>query len=238
MMQVQPQRVKLAEYRALGLSFEIMDYAFPTYDEDEIKRAYEGIEIPSMHGAFIDVNFASNDPLIREVSQRRVVSSIEKGIALGVQNVVLHTCFYPVIQNDALEDVWCDLASDFLTRVVDTYHVRLLIENTLDLTPGLLSRLMTRLNHPEIQVCLDVGHANLSRTPLETWFEALHPYLRYMHLNDNHGVYDEHLAIGDGTIDWGLWKRLMQQYALDPIMTIEMVGVEKIQKSVEFLRLL
>lgn len=234
MIQVQPQRVHIKEYLELGLQFEIMDFAFPVFNEAEINRAYEGISIPSMHGAFIDINFASNDPDIQKVSQHRVILSIQKGIALGVKNVVLHTCFYPVLNDAVLYELWCDKAAEFLNRIANEYDINIFIENTLDLSPDILYQLMQKVDNTRINICFDVGHAFLSKTCISDWLAALNPYIKYMHINDNFGIYDEHLAVGDGNIDWILLKNLIKKYNLDPIITLEVTGISKIKKSLQY----
>lgn len=232
--QVQPQSDKFAEYVKLGLDFEIMNFAYPKYNELAARVAYEGMKIPSMHAAFIDVNYASNAPSIRLASQSMVNRSIELGKGLGIKNVVLHTCFYPVLSDVFLYELWCENASRYINELVARFDVDIFVENTLDLTPEVLLLLMKETANPRVNICLDVGHAFLSRTPLEQWFDALHPYIKYMHLNDNNGFYDDHLALGDGKIDWSLCRRCMRRYSLSPIVTVEVPGVDQIKRSLQY----
>ncbi len=50
-------------------------------------------------------------------------------------------------------------------------------------------------------LCLDTGHTNhASKKPLTEWLDILAPWITHLHLHDNHGVIDEHLAIGAGNI--------------------------------------
>ena len=51
--------------------------------------------------------------------------------------------------------------------------------------------------------CLDPGHTfAFGDAPLKTWVNALGKYLGQIHLHDNHGEEDEHLALGKGSIDF------------------------------------
>jgi sugar phosphate isomerase/epimerase len=53
-----------------------------------------------------------------------------------------------------------------------------------------------------IGITIDIGHANTVGKVREFL-----PYLSaasHLHVHDNHGVHDEHLALGAGTIDWDL----------------------------------
>lgn len=228
----------MKDYKRLAaervLTYEIMDYAFPIYNEPEVLKAYEGMKIPSMHAPFIDINYASNDPIIMEVSRKRVKSSIFKGIELGVENVVLHTCFYPVLGDTVLNELWCDNAAAFIKEITDECAVNIFVENTLDLEPDILLMLMSKTSRDRVNICFDVGHANLSYFPVSKWVDSLHPYIKYMHVNDNHGKYDQHLPLGDGTVDWSALIDQMHKYSIDPIITFEVAGFDKINKSLDF----
>lgn len=55
-------------------------------------------------------------------------------------------------------------------------------------------------------ICMDVGHAHLSkdagRQPVRAYLERYRAQLVHLHLHDNHGETDDHLPPGRGTIDW------------------------------------
>jgi sugar phosphate isomerase/epimerase len=60
-------------------------------------------------------------------------------------------------------------------------------------------------------VTLDVGHAHLARVPLPAVVQQLGQRLRHVHVHDNDGSGDQHMAVGHGTVDWtGLIKALVQ----------------------------
>lgn len=235
MIQVQPQLVYLKDYQKLGLSYEIMDYAFPSFKKNDIIEAYKGISVPSMHCAFIDMNYASADVDIRNASQARIKTSIRNGTELGVKNVVLHTCFYPVLGDFVINEIWCDGAKKFINELLNEFDISIYVENTLDINPDVIHLLMEMMKDERVNVCLDVGHAFLSKAPLTSWFEKLHPYIKYMHINDNNGITDDHLAVGDGIINWIEVDELMKKYKLSPIVTIEVASIEKIERSLEFI---
>ena len=81
--------------------------------------------------------------------------------------------------------------------------VRLLVENLLSesTTPEHLVIIleMGRLN--DIGVCLDLGHAHVTVGVAEA-IGTLGARIASVHVHDNHGLKDEHLWPGDGTIDW------------------------------------
>ena len=71
--------------------------------------------------------------------------------------------------------------------------------------------------------CLDVGHANAMGTvPIIYWLDVLGPYLAAMHLHDNHGERDEHLAVGRGGIDYaGLFDYMVEHEIKPRAVTLE-----------------
>ena len=52
-----------------------------------------------------------------------------------------------------------------------------------------------------IGVCLDLGHAHITVGVAEA-IATLGKRIGEVHVHDNHGIKDEHLWPGDGTIDW------------------------------------
>ena len=60
--------------------------------------------------------------------------------------------------------------------------------------------LLSLLEGTEIGVCFDVGHAHVSGT-MDSFF-AHSPGFVNVHIHDNRGERDEHLPIGDGSIDF------------------------------------
>ena len=63
----------------------------------------------------------------------------------------------------------------------------------------------------------DIGHAHLSDGPeeerIEKCFEPMRDLVASIHLHDNHGDKDEHLAPYAGTIDWPAAVKLLKTTA-------------------------
>ena len=57
--------------------------------------------------------------------------------------------------------------------------------------------------HPGFGMTFDIGHAHHSGIPPESFIELLGRRIEAVHLHDNNGVYDEHLAPGRGSVDFG-----------------------------------
>lgn len=83
--------------------------------------------------------------------------------------------------------------------------VEVLLENTQNaLASAERLLLFFEATHMELNVCLDVGHANMNEG-VETAYRLLKNKIRSTHIHDNDGVSDLHLfpmVAEGGTIDW------------------------------------
>jgi sugar phosphate isomerase/epimerase len=70
---------------------------------------------------------------------------------------------------------------------------------------------------------------------VEEWIDELTGYVKHIHINDNDGCEDLHLAVGNGKMDWSILKS-KKLFKLDPSVLIEVSGTEKLEASYEYLR--
>ena len=68
-------------------------------------------------------------------------------------------------------------------------------------TPEHLLTILDMGHLRDVGVCLDLGHAHITTGVAEA-IATLGKRIVSVHVHDNHGVKDEHLWPGDGTIDW------------------------------------
>ncbi|MGQ4914105.1 MAG: sugar phosphate isomerase/epimerase family protein [Candidatus Asgardarchaeia archaeon] len=92
-----------------------------------------------------------------------------------------------------------------LSALADDYSVNLCLENLEDNRIGALPYELLPLIGRNMTVTLDVGHAFLVSLkygmPLQEFFNVLGMYTTHVHLHDNLGFADNHLAFGEGIID-------------------------------------
>ena len=94
-----------------------------------------------------------------------------------------------------------------------------------------------RLPEDQVGFCLDTGHQNVfSETSLEVWLKSLGAYLKQLHLHDNCGVNDEHLAPGKGQIDFvSLFNQLSSADIRPVVVTLEIHREEDLKPGLEYL---
>lgn len=192
------------------LGFEYNDFFNPSIldNEDELKERiniYKKLNRngDTLHGVFFDINFASNDKKIKEISISRAISSLKIAEELNCKGVVFHTNYETWIKDEKYRNTWLKDTVKVYKELLNKFpNIDIYVENMFDEDPKLLSELAKELKEEKhFGVCLDVAHAYISRTPLNEWFDCLRPYIKHIHLNDNDKYYDSHLQLGKGTID-------------------------------------
>jgi len=93
-----------------------------------------------------------------------------------------------------------------LAAFAEARGVRIALENLpegfLPVTPGEVLALIEAVGHAAAGVCFDTGHANLVWRSVPDYLEQVVPHVCTVHLHDNDGTSDAHLAPGEGDIDW------------------------------------
>lgn len=243
------ESIKIAgEY---GVGFEYNDFFMPGVLDDEdalwekIKK-YQTLqsreEYPvycTSHGAFLDVTIFSDDAKIKDISVRRVRQSLEISKKLSMKGVVFHTNYIANFKASFYQENWLNRNEIFWREMCKEYpDVNIYIENMFDDSPELLARLAEKLKDvPNFGVCFDYAHAHVfgEEKEIDKWVEALAPYIKHVHINDNDFHEDLHLAVGDGKIDWDKFKANREKFFPDASILVEVSGEEKIRKSLNYL---
>ena len=99
--------------------------------------------------------------------------------------------------------------------------VGLMVENTEGDNAETLAPILDAL--PTVGLHLDIGHANIGTRKSHTagLLTRYGDRLRHVHLSDNKGRGDDHLAIGAGTISWRTELRALKASGYDGKVTLE-----------------
>ena len=68
---------------------------------------------------------------------------------------------------------------------------------------------------------------------MEEWLKSVNSRLFHLHLHDNHGRADEHLPVGDGTIDFSPLQKHLRMMPVAPSITLEARSLEHLQRSLQ-----
>lgn len=72
-----------------------------------------------------------------------------------------------------------------------------------------------------------------SEMDMEEWSATLGTRVAEVHSHDNHGKHDDHLPIGEGSIDLEKFMALLSTYTKDPVFTIKPHGEEAMPRVIE-----
>lgn len=223
--------------RRLGLELYIGSHAIDNITEAGLRALKDAMDwgpTLSIHGPFMDLSPGAVDPKIAEASLERYLQVMSISEILKPEVVVFHSG-YEKWKYAGETRIWLDQSVRTWRAVMERAEglgVRVAIENIVDTEPDHLRWLADEMGHPLFGLCLDVGHRELfSELPIAAWVEGMHPHLFELHLHDNHGKADEHLSIGDGTVDFGSLFQKLKELSIDPVYTVEAHSLDDALKS-------
>lgn len=160
----------------------------------------------SIHAPISDINLGSLNERIREDSVIEILTTAESAANLGIDLMTVHpgltSMAVPYMEEKAIEKAKRSLSS--IDRISAEYGVRIAVEN-MPAFPFMLGRTAEELNEligtTNLGFCLDIGHANTT-DQIDELIKAFRDRLVNVHIHDNHGENDEHLTLGEGSIDF------------------------------------
>lgn len=242
-MQIQPNYDSREEYLELAikesLDFEIIELS-SKYVNKEIPREViewykKSCRAKSLHGVFMDIYPVSNDEDIKKVSRNKCELSCRLAKELGAENIVFHSTALTFCRA-SLEISWGKAAAEYYQELAEKQGINIFIENFSDIDYIPMKHMMDNVNSDKVGICLDVGHSNFSRCTLEQWIEGLGDYIKYIHISDNNGLWDDHLALGEGTVELHRISEFWENKGRSLPVTLEVGGFNSIKKSLDYLK--
>ena len=189
---------------------------------------------PTVHAPFFDLSPGAMEPLVRQVTLKRLTQALHAAGRLGAHLMVVHPGYdrwrYP-----KLAATWITQAADTFTPLLalaEQFDCRLALENIYEDTPATLTALVDRLDSPWFGHCFDIGHWRLfGSTTQSEWLAAIAPRLLHLHLHDNRGQTDDHLPVGEGIIDYAPLMKRLAGMAAPPSITLEAHNPEELRRS-------
>ena len=193
----------------------------------------------TLHGPFIDLSAGSTDPAVMALTRNRFKQLLKLVPVFKPKTVVCHAGYdwkrYGYFKAQWIEN--CLETWSWLANGLGETGTRLMLENVYEEDPRDMLVLFDRLKDLNVGFCLDCGHLSaFGNSGLKVWLESLGPYIRQLHLHDNHGNNDEHLAMGLGNIDFELLFNYLKLNSISPpIITLEPHQEEDLWPSLEYL---
>jgi len=223
----------------IGFDAEALDTCPLSHMEAVAGRLRDAGLTITFHAPFMDLSPGSPDPKIRDLTRQRMEQLIRLIPLFRPRTVVCHTGYdhrrYWHIRDLWLKnslDIWSDIAGD-----IQSGGAAMMLENVYEQSPDEMIDLLDNLRDYGVGFCLDSGHqAVFGKAPIAAWIPSLGPYLGQLHLHDNSGKQDEHLALGRGIIDFHqLFKIVMAVSPSRPVITLEPHKEEELWSSLKYL---
>ena len=192
----------------------------------------------SVHAPYGDLNLATlNDPIWRE-SIRQICTCIKHASAL-TDRVTIHPGYLSPVGKLMPQKVW-DLQKEALRQIgkcAQEYSVLACLENMIGVREFLCRSPEELIGMTEgiegIGMTFDFGHAN-TVGELGNFLNHI-SQANHIHIHDNNGLSDEHLALGEGNIPWiTAGKTIAKDY--QGIVVIEGKSISEAKKSLAVFR--
>jgi sugar phosphate isomerase/epimerase len=177
----------------------------------------------TIHAPFMDVWPGAADDDVRRLSLERMQRTMDLAAAWKSLLVVMHFNYDPIYYSQHFRR-WLDRAAEFYQVLLsDSDGPLIALENIAEPTPYVALQLVKKIDHPRLIHCFDFGHHHVfGRIPVAEWLFYLAPRRHiHFHFHDNFGRSDDHLAIGQGRIDWPAAKTAIQGLACPFSITLE-----------------
>jgi len=215
-------------HRGLNPELGLDAYSLGHYPPGVFRRAARAFQGAgrriTLHGPFQDLAPGALDDGVLAASRRRLRQAFRYLPVFRPVAVVCHLGYearhYRWDQERWLARsaaTWKELAA-----LAAPHGVTVMLENVHETEPELFLEVLGRVGAPNLQVCFDVGHLlAFSTGDFPYWLETLAPVIGHLHLHDNHGDNDTHLALGAGRVSLRETLDYLAHRGRRPLITLE-----------------
>lgn len=198
----------------------------------------------SLHAPLYDINPASPNPEAEVLAWSELSACVGLAEHLGAGVLVVHPGAVPAEHPPRYrEQAWRRfvLGLETLGAYAHSRGVHVALENKQrgkgeDLVATPEEHLLALHEAPSVGACLDLGHSHTLGIDAAAYVEALGPRLIHVHLHDNQGALDEHLPLGEGTLDWKRALAALEQSDYAGVVVLELADVVGIQRTLARIR--
>ena len=222
----------------LGIEYAEIVHQYP-HDKVDVESLESYNLKYSVHAPFMDVNIAALQDKSRLNSIEQIKASIDLANEINAEAVVVHPGLASFLANKYFLDKVYEYANESI-REIGNYGRDLGVLTTIENMPGfdgMLYQNMDDLNELlvslDMSMTLDIGHANhVGYSPDGMIFDSI----KHIHMHDNFGDDDAHLAFGEGNIELKHIVNTLESKNYDGIYVIEVNDYDSIKKSYEYIK--
>lgn len=228
---------RTGDYRGYCNFEESLDKVIEMYSEElEIIRK-NGLTITQAHAPF--PSYTPDCPEIFDYAIENYKRNIEFCDYAGCKNLVIHGISYTFQDKINTPETIKELNHKLYTSLIPTLlktDVTVCLENLFSGNNGVCYQ--GHCSYPDDAVaeidglnflagkevfgfCLDTGHANLLHHDLRVFIPKIGNRLKCLHIHDNNGSSDQHLAPMTGTVDWNRFCSALKEIGYDLDLSFE-----------------
>ena len=188
--------------------FEIIEILAedPLYEKDNSAFIDCGLDI-RMHAATVDINIASINKGIRAESVKQMIHCGQYAEEIGANTITVHPGI--IGRNEPHLRKWAlEMSIESIGEIIDNTNVEISVEN-MPVRGKFLGNTVEEIEMIQeatgCSLTIDTGHGNTCGNVAEIKKKK---NISYCHLNDNDGVKDQHITLGEGTLDLNLLKKI------------------------------
>jgi sugar phosphate isomerase/epimerase len=205
-----------------------------------IARAFQDKGLAcTLHAPFFDLAPGGFDRRVVEITREKLSRAFDLLPVFRPKSIVCHLGFEENKHRNKLRQ-WLDTALATwqpLLQKAREHDTLVMFENTYEIRPDVHLTLFEHLQSPNLGFCLDTGHLTaFARTGWQPWLDKLFPWLGQLHLHDNDGAGDHHLALGLGTFDFDRLFSFLDQKNIQPVLTLEPHSEKDLWKSLSYIQ--
>lgn len=190
----------------------------------------------TLHAPFFDLMPGAMDSQIRKISRKKLRRAFSLIKIFQPKSIVCHLGYeenkhsykwYNWLEHSV--ETWSELI-----EIADETKTPVMFENTYEKVPDIHLQFLKELPGSNFGFCLDVGHLMaFAGSTWQVWLEKLQPWLGQVHLHDNNGIRDDHIAIGQGRFDFKIFFAHLSSQKLSPLITLEPHSEKDLWTSLE-----
>ncbi len=211
----------------------------------KLKDEY-GVDI-AVHAPFSDLNPASMNDRVRQLTISSIVEAIEGAFELDASVVTIHPGYIPPLWSNYIDDILDNNFSSIndIVEVAEDYEIMLGLENmpnyagVLGISPEDLKDIIKDIDSKFLGITYDIGHANTACEDPSKYIKKLDNIgmgIVHVHCHDNNGSDDEHLRVGEGNIDFMDVFNELKSIKYDGVISFESKNLRDAVKSREIIK--
>lgn len=236
---------------------EIQDFTLPNILTDDVSgilstyqerlKSHNGVR--GFHGPFFGLDLGNPERVFQKLISERLLKVLEFGERLNGQYMVIHSPFtdwmklnqlqYPAVKTNTISSMG-DILHAPLQRASEI-GCTLVLENCDDTDPNMRMEVIQSINHPNLKLSIDTGHAQLAHcnyraAAVVDFIAAGEDKLAHVHLQDVDGYADRHWHPGEGSIPWqGVMDALLKSQSNPHLIIEARKNMHRLSTTVEFL---